>query len=155
MSVERVKNYLKAWGLGDRVLEFQQSTATVALAAAALHVEVGRIAKTLALEAPDGCMLLLAPGDRRLDNRKFKAQFGKRPKMLSHERAHEFTRYQVGAVCPFDIPGDIPIYMDKSLQRFQTVYPACGSANSCIELSPERLIEVCGIKGVIDVMTDE
>lgn len=153
MSVERVKDYFERFGMRDRVIEFTVSSATVALAAEALGVEGARIAKTLSFYADDGCMLLVAAGDARIDNQKYKERFHMKAKMLSAQEAVNMTGYAVGGVCPFALPGGVKVYADISLRRFETVFPACGSSNSAIELTPDELIKFSGAEW-IDVCKD-
>lgn len=153
MSVERVKEYLNQWGREKDVLELAQSSATVALAAQALGVESARIAKTLSFhDAAEGCLLIVAAGDARVDNKKFKAQFGCKAKMLTPEEALDFTGHAVGGVCPFAVINQaVAIYLDESLRRFETVYPACGSSNSAICLTCAELAEYSRAVGWVDV----
>ncbi|MEF9969756.1 MAG: YbaK/EbsC family protein [Ruthenibacterium sp.] len=142
MSVETVKEYLKQWNLDTRVQEFDVSSATVELAAEALHCEGARIAKTLSFALGDAAILIVTAGDAKIDNTKYKAQFGTKAKMLSYDDVAAKTGHTVGGVCPFAILPDVAVYLDASLRRFATVYPACGSANSAIELTPTEL-ETC------------
>ncbi len=140
MSVELVKNHLEQYGLGDRIREFEVSSATVELAAEALGTEGARIAKTISLYGKEGgCVLVVCAGDYKIDNGKFKARFGFKPKMLSFEDALTMTGHAVGGVCPFALPEDTPVYLDESLKRFDTVYPAAGSASSAVVLTPDEL----------------
>ena len=139
MSIEKVRAYFAGVGLADRIQEFEVSSATVALAAQALGVEGARIAKTLSFEAGEGCMLIVAAGDARVDNPRFKARFGMKARMLAPETAVELIGHAVGGVCPFAVNEGVMIYLDESLRRFQTVYPACGSSNSAIELTIPEL----------------
>ena len=152
MSVQYVKEFLKKWNLDNKVLEFDVSSATVQMAAAALKVEPGRIAKTITFKGNPGCIVIVAAGDSKIDNSKFKAEFGCRPKMLTPDEAYDFTGYKVGGICPFGITNkDTKIYIDNSLKRFNTVYPACGSSNSAIELSCDKLFECSAAEKWIDV----
>ncbi|HCA31182.1 MAG TPA: EBSC protein [Ruminococcaceae bacterium] len=151
MSVETVKNYLNRWGRGGDVLEFDESSATVELAAAVLGVEPGRIAKTLCFKSGEGCLLLIAAGDVRIDNPKFKAEFGCKASMLPPDDVLRFTGHEVGGVCPFALPDGTPVYADVSLKQYDTVFPACGSSNSAIQLSTQDLCEYAGIQGWVDV----
>lgn len=139
MSIEKGRAYFRALGMEDRVMEFDVSSATVELAAQALGVEGARIAKTLSFKTEDGCMLILAAGDARIDNHKFKAKFHHKAKMLSAEEVLELVGHPVGGVCPFGINEGIPVYLDESLKRFVTVFPAVGSGSSAIELNLEEL----------------
>ncbi len=151
MSIENAKNYLKQFGMDDRVVELSTSSATVDLAAAALQVVPGRIAKTLSFKRGDSCVLIVAAGDARIDNKKFKADMGFGCKMLKPEDALRLTGYAVGGVCPFGIPEDIPIYLDKSLGRYEIVFPACGSSNSMIEITIDDLFRVSRAERWVDV----
>ncbi len=140
MSVATVKDYLSAFGLADRVREFDVSSATVELAAKALGTEGARIAKTISLYDKDGgCILIVTAGDHKIDNAKFKARFGLKAKMLSPEDALSMTGHAVGGVCPFALPEGVKVYLDESLKRFETVYPAAGSAASAVALSCDEL----------------
>ena len=140
MSVELVRNHLEQYGLGDRIREFEVSSATVELAAEALGTEGARIAKTISLYGKEGgCVLIVCAGDYKIDNGKFKARFGFKPKMLSFEDALSMTGHAVGGVCPFALPEGTPVYLDESLKRFDTVYPAAGSSSSAVVLTPDEL----------------
>ncbi len=139
MAIGKVREYFKEYGIEDRIQEFDVSSATVALAAEALHCEEGRIAKTLSFHLGDRVILIVAAGDRKIDNQKYKARFGAKAKMLAFEEAEPLTGHAVGGVCPFAVKEGVETYLDVSLRRFETVYPACGSANSAIELTPEEL----------------
>ena len=140
MSIEKVKEYLQTFSLADRVREFDVSSATVELAAIALGTEGARIAKSISIDDKQGgCILIVCAGDYKIDNPKFKAKFGFKPTMLSPDRALELAGHAVGGVCPFDLPPHVPVYLDQSLQRFETVFPAAGSSNSAVELTCEEL----------------
>ena len=134
MSIEAGRAYFRQFGMEDRVQEFTVSSATVDLAAKALGVEGARIAKTLSFKTADGCMLILAAGDARIDNHKFKEKFHMKAKMLSADEVLELVGHPVGGVCPFGCKEGIPVYLDVSLQRFKTVFPAVGSPSSAIRL---------------------
>ena len=123
----------------DRVLEFEVSSATVELAAKAVGVECARIAKTLSFKTPEGCMLILAAGDARIDNHRFKDTFHMKAKMLTADEVAELVGHPVGGVCPFGCKEGIPVYLDESIKRFETVFPAVGSASSAIELNLDEL----------------
>ena len=151
MSIETGRAYFRALGIEDRVREFEVSSATVELAALALGVEGARIAKTLSFKTEDGCMLILAAGDARIDNRKFKDFFHMKAKMLSADEVLTLVGHPVGGVCPFAINEGIPVYLDESLKRFVTVFPAVGSASSAIELNLDELYEYSRAKQWIDV----
>ncbi|MBQ8849217.1 MAG: YbaK/EbsC family protein [Clostridia bacterium] len=140
MSIEKVRAYLKELSLDDRISEFEVSSATVELAAIALGTEGARIAKTISLHGKDGgCILIVTAGDTKIDNQKFKARFGFKPRMLSPEEAIAFTGHAVGGVCPFALPEGVPVYLDNSLKRFDIIYPAAGSSNSAVRLSCDEL----------------
>ena len=151
MSIAEGRAYFRALGLEERVQEFSVSSATVDLAAAALGVEGARIAKTLSFKTSEGCMLILAAGDARIDNRKFKEKFHFKAKMLSAEEVLSLVGHPVGGVCPFGINPNIPVYLDVSLQRFVTVFPAVGSGNSAIELNLQELYQYSNALEWIDV----
>ena len=151
MSIEKVKKYMEQYGLEDKVQEFDVSSATVELAAEALHTEPARIAKTISLKYEDGCVLIVTAGDSKIDNSKFKAEFGCKAKMLSPDEVETLTGYAIGGVCPFDNPETASAFCDISLQRFATVFPACGSSNSAIELEPEQLFVVSRSVKWVDV----
>ena len=151
MSVDHVRDYLRQFGAQDRILEFEVSSATVALAAEALHCEPGRIAKTLSFMAGEQPMLIVFAGDARIDNRKYKDRFGVKAKMMTAEEIEGLTGLHFGGVCPFGIPETIDIYLDESLKRFDPVYPACGSSNSAIELTLEELERFSKARGWVDV----
>ena len=139
MSIEKGRAYFRALGIEDRVLEFDVSSATVELAAKAIGVEGARIAKTLSFKTPEGCMLILAAGDARVDNHKFKERFHMKARMLTADEVLELVGHPVGGVCPFGCNEGVPVYLDESLKRFETVFPAVGSANSAIELNLDEL----------------
>ncbi|MCH5287818.1 MAG: YbaK/EbsC family protein [Christensenellaceae bacterium] len=151
MSVAHVREYLTRFGAQDRILEFDVSSATVALAAEALHCEPGRIAKTLSFMAGEQPILIVFAGDARIDNRKYKDRFGVKAKMMTAEEIERLTGLHFGGVCPFGIPKTIDIYLDESLRRFNPVYPACGSSNSAIEVTLEELERFSRAKAWIDV----
>ncbi len=151
MSIERVKAFFKRSGMEERVLEFEVSSATVELAAAALGCEPQRIAKTLSFMQGEGAVLICAAGDAKVDNHKYKERFGTKAKMLSFEEVEQMTGHAVGGVCPFAVKEGVPVYLDVSLKRFETVYPACGSANSAIELSIPELEKYSGYEAWVDV----
>lgn len=151
MSIDRVKHYFQSLGIEDRILEFDSSSATVALAAQALHCEEKRIAKTLSFHVDDKVILIVMAGDVKIDNAKYKAQFHKKAKMLAYDETEELIGHQVGGVCPFAVNDGVETYLDISLKRFETVFPACGSAHSAIELSPFELEKYSHSLGWIDV----
>ena len=139
MSIEKVKAYFKEQGIEDRILEFSVSSATVALAAEALGCEPERIAKTLSFVKGDSCILVVAAGDARVDNGKFKAEFGMKAKMADFNEVARLCGHAAGGVCPFAVNEGVDIYLDESLKRFETVYPAAGSSNSAIEMTLAEL----------------
>lgn len=151
MSVERVKAYFKQYGLQDRIQEFAVSSATVELAAEALHCAPCRIAKTLSFAGENGPILIVTAGDARIDNHKYKARFGIKAKMLPPDEAAARIGHTVGGVCPFAVNDGVAVYLDISLKRFETVFPACGSSNSAIELSIPELEKYSGFLEWIDV----
>ncbi len=151
MSVEKVRAYFDACGLPGRVMEFAQSSATVGEAAAVLGCEPGRIAKTLAFAAEEKVLLIVAAGDARIDNAKYKASFGCKAKMLPREETETRTGHPAGGVCPFAVNDGVEVYLDDSLKRFNPVFPACGSANSAIKLSLSELERYSAAKGWVDV----
>jgi len=151
MSITRVREYLRGYGAEDRVLEFDVSSATVELAAVALHTEPGRIAKTLSFMAGEKPLLIVMAGDVRVDNRKFKERFGAKPRMMTAEQLESLTGLHFGGVCPFAIPDTVEIWLDDSLRRFETVYPACGSENSAIGLSLPELETFSRCRGWVDI----
>jgi prolyl-tRNA editing enzyme YbaK/EbsC (Cys-tRNA(Pro) deacylase) len=153
MSIETVRQYLARWGRDKDIIVMEESTATVLLAAGALGVIPARIAKSISLKSGEGAMVVVSAGDMKLDNRKYKDRFALKARMLSPEEALEFTGHAVGGVCPFALPPGVKVYLDISLLRFQTVYPACGSGNSAIELTMDELREYSGSLDWIDVCT--
>ena len=144
MSIEAVKTYFRSFGREQDVQEFPVSSATVELAAQALSTEPARIAKTLSFQDGEGCLLVVTAGDTKLDNQKFKAYFGFKAKMLTPEQALAMTGHAVGGVCPFALPEGVRVVLDESMRRFSTVFPACGSSNSAIELTCEELERYSG-----------
>lgn len=148
MSIEAVRKFFKEQALDIEVIEHDQSTATVALAAAALGVREGQIAKTLALRFGSKTALFVLAGNAKLDNQKFKSLFGAKPKMLAPEEALELTGHPVGGVCPFGLRQAITTYCDISLQNYSEVYPAAGSPNSAIRISPNRMVQLVGAEWV-------
>ena len=155
MAIDKVREYLKQWGIEGEIKEFNTSSATVELAAQALNVIPARIAKTLSFKHEDGCILIVTAGDARIDNGKYKKEFGLKAKMLTPEEVLEYTGYEIGGVCPFAIENDkVEVYTDISLKRFDQVYPACGSSNSAIGLSCDELYEYSGAYRWIDVCKD-
>ena len=151
MAIEKVKAYFAQYGMADWVQEFPVSSATVELAAQALHCEPCHIAKTLSFLVGDKAILIVAAGDAKIDNPKYKAQFGTKAKMLTPEEAETLVGHAIGGVCPFAVADGVRVYLDESLKRFQTVFPACGSSNSAIELTIDELERYSGFASWIDV----
>lgn len=151
MSIEQVKDYLTACGLEGRVREFDESSATVELAAHAVGCEPSHIAKTMSFLIDGKPVLIVLAGDARVDNPKFKAVFHQKAKMLSHEQVAELTGFPVGGVCPFLAPEGTRVYLDESLKRFETVYPAAGTPNSAVKVSLPELERASRCDGWVDV----
>ena len=152
MSIERARAHLRAVGLEERIREFEVSSATVELAAQAVGCEPARIVKTLSFKgAVEGCILVLAAGDARVDNAKFKAEFGIKARMLTADEAARLTGHAVGGVCPFGVEPGAKVYLDESIKRFERVYPAAGSASSAVELSVPELEKASGYEKWVDV----
>lgn len=151
MAIEAVKEYFAQFGIADRVQEFDVSSATVELAAQALGCQPCRIAKTLSFLVDGRAILIVAAGDAKIDNPKYKAQFDTKAKMLTPDEVVELVGHAVGGVCPFGIKEGVTVYLDRSLKRFETVFPACGSSNSAIELSIEELERYSGYTAWVDV----
>lgn len=151
MSIQKVREYLAAYGAADRIREFDVSSATVELAAKALGCAGSRIAKTLSFVLGDRVVLVVAAGDVKVDNRKYKDFFGGKAKMLAREDAERLTGHAVGGVCPFAVNDGVEVWLDESLKRFDTVFPACGSASSAIELTLDELEKFSRAKGWTDV----
>jgi prolyl-tRNA editing enzyme YbaK/EbsC (Cys-tRNA(Pro) deacylase) len=151
MSIEQVRDYLRRWGRDKDIIEMKASTATVTEAAEALGVVPARIAKSISLKQNEGAMVVVTSGDMKLDNRKYKDRFGFKAKMLSPEEALRITGHAVGGVCPFGLPPGVEVYLDDSMKRFKTVFPACGSGNSAIELAMDELDRYSQNKGWVDV----
>lgn len=151
MSIIEARKHLEKFNRENDILEFDESSATVLLAAEVLNVEPGRIAKSISLKNGEGAILVVTAGDTKLDNKKFKAEFGMKAKMLTPEKTMEYIGHPVGGVCPFGLKEDVPIFLDESLKRFETVYPACGSSNSAIKLTCNELEEYSESKKWVDV----
>ncbi|MFG6338406.1 MAG: YbaK/EbsC family protein [Lachnospiraceae bacterium] len=152
MAIDRVKTYFRQYGMEEKVKEFDVSSATVELAAQALSCEPARIAKTLSFMVEGHAILIVAAGDVKIDNHKYKEQFHTKAKMLSPEEAETLVGHAIGGVCPFAVNEGVMVYLDESLKRFETVFPACGSSNSAIELTipelekyavPVQWVDVC------------
>lgn len=153
MAIDKVREYFRQFGLEDKILEFDVSSATVDLAAQAVGVEGARICKTLSFKDRDGgCILIQAAGDARIDNRKFKDKFHLKAKMLTAEEVVEFTGHAIGGVCAFAIENpNVKVYTDESLKRFDTVFPACGSSNCAIEFTCDELFRYSNAIEWVDV----
>ena len=152
MSIEKVKEYFKGFAMEDKVLEFEVSSATVQLAAIALGTEEARIAKTMSFKKDEGCILVITAGDVKIDNAKYRHTFGLKAKMLTADEVVELVGHAIGGVCPFAVnEGVTGIYIDESVKRFSTVFPACGSSNSAIELTPEELFKYSNADAWVDV----
>lgn len=151
MAIERVRSFFRERGIEERIQEFEVSSATVQLAAQALNCEPCRIAKTLSFMVQDAPILIVAAGDAKIDNAKYKAQFSTKAKMLSPEEVEQLVGHAVGGVCPFGINEGVTVYLDESLKRFDTVFPACGSSNSAIQLTIPELEEYSSFAQWIDV----
>ena len=151
MAIERVKEYFRQYGMEERIIELEESSATVELAAQALGCEPARIAKSLSFMVDEKPILIISAGDVKVDNAKYKARFGVKAKMLTPEQAETLVGHAVGGVCPFGINEGVTVYLDESLKRFITVYPACGSGNSAIELTIPEMEQYSGYKEWVDV----
>ncbi|MBR5866320.1 MAG: YbaK/EbsC family protein [Spirochaetaceae bacterium] len=151
MAIEKVRKYFAEFGMEDKIMEFEVSSATVALAAQALNCEECRIAKTLSFHVEDKVVLIVAAGDAKIDNSKYKAFFHAKAKMLSYDEAENLIGHAVGGVCPFAVNEGVIVYLDESLKRFETVFPACGSSNSAIELTLSELEQYSNSESWIDV----
>lgn len=151
MAIEKVKAYFREHGMEERIQEFDESSATVELAAKALHCEPQRIAKTLSFMLENEAVLIVAAGDAKIDNPKYKEKFGKKAKMLSLDEVETLVGHAVGGVCPFVVNEGVKVYLDVSLKRFETVFPACGSSNSAIELTIPELEKYSGYAEWVDV----
>ena len=151
MSLKSVKDYFRTYGIEERIQEFDVSSATVELAASALHCEPQRIAKTLSFLVEGQAVLIVAAGDAKIDNPKYKTKFGKKAKMLSPDEVEILVGHAVGGVCPFAVNEGVKVYLDISLKRFYTVFPACGSSNSAIELTIEELEKYSSYMEWVDV----
>lgn len=151
MAIERVRHYFEKFGIEDRILELDASSATVELAAAALGCAPERIAKTLSFMLNDNPILVVTAGDAKIDNKKYKTKFGMKAKMLTPDQAETLVGHAVGGVCPFGINEGVDVYLDESLKRFGTVFPACGSGNSAIELTIPELEKYSNSMAWVDV----
>lgn len=151
MAIAAVKDFFSKFGMADRIRELEESSATVELAAQALGCEPGRIAKTLSFSIIGRPVLIVAAGDAKIDNAKYKAEFGVKARMLTPDEVETLIGHAVGGVCPFAVNEGVSVYLDASLKRFQTVFPACGSGNSAIELTIPELEQYSGFVSWIDV----
>lgn len=151
MSIEKVRSYFAAFGMEERILEFPVSSATVELAAQALNTDGCRIVKTLSFSVNGSPILICAAGDAKVDNAKYKARFGAKAKMLSHEEAANMIGHAVGGVCPFAVNTGVQVYLDESIKRFETVFPAAGSSNSAIEMTIPEMETYSGYTAWVDV----
>lgn len=151
MAIEKVREYFRQYGLEERVQEFEVSSATVELAAQAVGCEPKRIAKTLSFKVDDGCVLIVTAGDAKIDNVKYKGTFHTKAKMLSPEEVEDMVGHSVGGVCPFAVNSEVRVCLDESLRRFETVFPACGSSSSAIELTIAELEKYSGFSKWVDV----
>lgn len=151
MSLEKVKEYFKQYDIDSRIIELSESTATVELAAQALGTQPCRIAKTLSFKVHDKPILIVAAGDVKIDNPKYKQTFGTKAKMLTYDEVSDLIGHNVGGVCPFGINEGVTVYLDESLKRFDTVFPACGSSDSAIEFTIAELEKYSGYKEWVDV----
>lgn len=151
MSIEKVRAYFKEQGIEDKIQEFEVSSATVELAAQALGCQPERIAKSITFRAGERVILIVTAGDQKIDNSKYKAQFGTKAKMLAREEAEDLIGHAVGGVCPFAVNEGVEIYLDESLKRFETVFPACGSSNSAAEFTIPELEKYTNYLEWIDV----
>lgn len=151
MSIDKVRKYFKTFGIENQILEFDQSSATVELAAQALNCKPERIAKTLSFMLNESPILIVMAGDVKIDNSKYKQTFGAKAKMLSCEQAAELIGHAVGGVCPFAVNDGVEVFLDQSLKRFSSVFPACGSSNSAIELTIDQLEKFSNFSKWVDV----
>lgn len=151
MAIQKVKDYFRSFGMEERVIELTESSATVELAAQALGCEPCRIAKSLSFMVGESAILVIAAGDAKIDNAKYKMQFGAKAKMLTPDEVVSLIGHAIGGVCPFAINDGVKVYLDESLKRFETVFPACGSSNSAIELTIEELEKYSGFTAWVDV----
>lgn len=151
MAIEKVREYFKQFNMENRVLEFEVSSATVELAAQALGVEGARIAKSMSFKVGEDAILIIAAGDVKIDNRKYKDTFHTKAKMLAFDEVEQYIGHAVGGVCPFAINDGVTVYLDESLKRFETVFPACGSSNSAIELTIPEMEKYSGYKEWVNV----
>ena len=151
MSIDIAREHLRKFGKEKEIMEFDTSSATVALAAQAIGTEEGRIAKSLTYQHEDTGLMIVCAGDVRVQNRLFKETFGKKARMLAAEEVTQKTNHDIGGVCPFGVPEALPVWLDKSLLAYDIIYPACGSSNSCVRMTPEEVFEIAGAEGWVQV----
>ena len=151
MSMDKARAHLRRYGLEDRIIDLAESSATVELAAQALHCEPEHIAKTLSFVQGEGALLILAAGNARIDNGKFKARFGMKAKMLPAEKVEALVGHAVGGVCPFGVNPGVPVYLDESLRRYDVIYPAAGNDHSGVRLTVDELYRASEAHGFVDV----
>lgn len=151
MGIQNVRKHFQKWGIANKILEFDVSSATVELAARAVGCEEKRIAKTMSFMIDNKAILIVVAGDAKIDNKKYKEQFSTKAKMLSPEEAIDLIGHSIGGICPFGIKDGVAVYLDESLKRFATVFPACGSSNSAIELTMEELERYSNYSAWVDV----
>ena len=151
MSMDKARAHLRRCGLEDRIIDLAESSATVELAAQALHCEPEHIAKTLSFVQGEGALLILAAGNARIDNGKFKARFGMKAKMLPAEKVEALVGHAVGGVCPFGVNPGVPVYLDESLRRYDVIYPAAGNDHSGVRLTVDELYRASEAHGFVDV----
>ena len=155
MSIDKAREHLKLWNRENDIIEFDASSATVELAAKALHTEESRIAKTLSFKVKDRAILIVTAGNVKIDNRKYKDEFGCKAVMLSAEEVKDMVGHEIGGVCPFGIKDDVDVYLDVSLKNYDFVYPACGSSNSGIKMRHDELETISRAKKWVDVCKDK
>lgn len=151
MSMDKARAHLRRYGLEDRIIELAESSATVELAAQALHCEPEHIAKTLSFVSGEGALLILAAGNARIDNGKFKARFGMKAKMLPAPQVEALVGHAIGGVCPFGVNPGVPVYLDESLRRYDVIYPAAGNDHSGVRLTVDELYRASEAQGFVDV----
>ena len=151
MSMDKARAHLRRYGLEDRIIDLAESSATVELAAQALHCEPEHIAKTLSFVQGEGALLILAAGNARIDNGKFKARFGMKAKMIPAEKVEALVGHAVGGVCPFGVNPGVPVYLDESLRRYDVIYPAAGNDHSGVRLTVDELYRASEAHGFVDV----
>jgi prolyl-tRNA editing enzyme YbaK/EbsC (Cys-tRNA(Pro) deacylase) len=153
--MDKAREHLKRWNRENEIIEFDRSSATVELAAQALNTEESRIAKTLSFKIKNRAILVIAAGHMKIDNRKYKDEFGTKAVMLSPEEVKEMVGHEIGGVCPFGIKNDVEVYLDVSLKNYEFVYPACGSSNSAIKMKQDELENISKAKKWVDVCKEK